>query len=80
MAATYSHESQGLTTIGNAEFDVRVRKGIGSVHCLIATTKNVREWGRDCTLKTTQTQIERDVIKNNNFSSKREKRSSRTTD
>ena len=45
MAATYSHESQGLTTIGNAEFDVRVRKGIGSVHCLIATTKNVREWG-----------------------------------
>ena len=38
-AATYSRASYTGTTIGNAAFDGRVRDGIGSDHCFIATEK-----------------------------------------
>ena len=40
-AATYSRASYTGTTIGNAVFDGRVRDGIGSDHCFMATVKSV---------------------------------------
>lgn len=42
-AATYSRASYTGTTIGNAVFDGRVRDGIGSSHCFMATVKFVKE-------------------------------------
>ena len=39
-AATYSRASYTGTTIGNAVFDGRVRDGIGSDHCFVATVKS----------------------------------------
>lgn len=65
LAATYSRASYTGTTIGNAVFDVRVRDGIGSGHCFMATNKNVSHGQRTlphshssnlrlvCSLKTT---------------------------
>ena len=43
LAATYSRGSYTTTTIGNAVFDGRVRDGIGSGHCFMATNKIVKE-------------------------------------
>jgi hypothetical protein len=40
-AATYSRASYTGTTIGNAVFDGRVRDGIGSDHCFMATVKKL---------------------------------------
>ena len=39
LAATYSRRGYTTTTIGNAAFDGRVRKGIGSDHSFMATKK-----------------------------------------
>ena len=43
LATTYSRTTYRSTTIGNAAFDGRVRNGIGSSHCFMATKKFVRE-------------------------------------
>ena len=42
-AATYSRASYTGTTIGNAAFDGRVREGIGSDHCFMATVKKLEK-------------------------------------
>ena len=42
LATTYSRGSYTATTIGNVEFDGRVRDGIGSDHHFIVTKKLIK--------------------------------------
>ena len=80
LAATYSRGSYTTTTIGNAAFDGRVRDGIGSDHCFMATKKMSKERVRS--LKTThrsRTLTFRRALKSLSLNEEK-KRSSLTTD